>query len=528
MAEKESRDGLTKRSSCRKSLAELSLPREYLEQLEEKRKQLDDSIHKYIAAKERDYKQFEKELRNQHRIAQGQDAINGAVKRRPSSESSQGDDQTASLEAQSISAVDALMVTSKRGSSNPVPETVDHVSKRREDRSSMAGLKDRRASLERDKEFVGLFTPPYLSMLDDRDARTLERPSSAPSAVLLTKNSDAELDVATPERANSNTAAQAKPKRPSRLALAQRNSSSGSSADGKLASAMKSPSQQSKRKRVSLAVGDSIVAPWDSVPVTLGRNSTPSHSRMRSVVSQKGVPNLTEEEPRPIEDESPRSESLLQTVQQATFTSAPEEENSKSCQDPASTSPQSSSPRNIGSPRTTPAATKIDPDGDLFDLEAEEDLPPEEEIDELESALESDDNDITGRIEGNEVLNDSAPDTDEVRYDSTAGLVPEPRDGTDNAATYLAFGPSSAVASQQPIRPGFRRPSVVNDPVLRGPGYKAEEKDAAENEVYGSSFNRPTSKGSFTAGSLGESYMAAHAEEMMKHRGARQQTQVKS
>ena len=57
---------------------------------------------------------------------------------------------------------------------------------------------------------------------------------------------------------------------------------------------------------------------------------------------------------------------------------------------------------------------------------------------------------------------------------------------------------------------------------------KLEREEAVENEVYGSSYNRPNTKGSFTPGSLGESYMARHAEEMMKLRMAQQQTQVKS
>ncbi|KAK3082496.1 hypothetical protein LTR53_020306, partial [Teratosphaeriaceae sp. CCFEE 6253] len=82
----------------------------------------------------------------------------------------------------------------------------------------------------------------------------------------------------------------AKYKRPVHLQLAKRTSSSGSSADGKLASAMKSPTQslqRPKRKRVSLAVGDSIVAPSDNVPSALNNSSAPSHSRVRSPESER-------------------------------------------------------------------------------------------------------------------------------------------------------------------------------------------------------------------------------------------------
>jgi hypothetical protein len=178
----------------------------------------------------------------------------------------------------------------------------------------------------------------------------------------------------------------------------------------------------------------------------------------------------------------------------------------------------------------TPATVKLDPDGDLFDLEAVEDVPiNEDDSDDFENALESDEeNDNPDRIEPIETAEDVLSDSDGVRYDPATGMIPEPPDSTDNAVPYLAFGPSSAVASQQPIRPGFRRPSVVDDPVFRGSNYKVAERDAVENDVYGSSFNRPASKGSFTAGSLGESYMAAHAEEMMKSRNARQQAEVES
>ena len=58
MSDKGGRDGLTRRSSFRKSLADAALPSNYLEELEEKRRQLDESIHKYIASKEREYKNF--------------------------------------------------------------------------------------------------------------------------------------------------------------------------------------------------------------------------------------------------------------------------------------------------------------------------------------------------------------------------------------------------------------------------------------------------------------------------------------
>jgi hypothetical protein len=42
--------------------------------------------------------------------------------------------------------------------------------------------------------------------------------------------------------------------------------------------------------------------------------------------------------------------------------------------------------------------------------------------------------------------------------------------------------------------------------------YARAQEAAVKEEIYGSSYARPTSKGSFSAGSLGESYMARNAE----------------
>lgn len=524
MADKGSREGLTRRPSYRKSLSELTLPQQSLDLLEEKRKQLDESIHKYIAAKEREYKVFEKELKQQHRAAQGHDPTDGTAKRGSSPESTQVDGDATPLEAQKTSAVDALLLTAPRHGADTQALQADEDLSRRQDRSSMAGLKDRRASLERDKDFVGLFTPPYLPMLDDRDRRNLERTSSAPSAVQTLHKPDGQQNQDAIERASSDSMLQAKPKRPSQLALAHRTSSSGSSADGKLASAMKSPTQRPKRKRVSLAVGDSIVAPSDSVPVGLSHNSTPSHSRMRSSIVEREYSASAKESIEAKEEEQTSIETSLAIEEQVALANAAASREGRDLQEEASEATTTS--QTVGA-KPTPASSKIDPDGDLFDLEEDEDDIPDgqPDDDEFDSVIASED-DNTGRVDADS--DGSEPDASDNRYDPETGLIPEPEDGKDSAVPNLAFGPGSSIASQQPTQPGFRRPSVVHDPVFRGQNYTAAEEDAVENEVYGSSYNRPSSKGSFTAGSLGESYMAQHAEEMIKLRSTRQQTQVRS
>jgi hypothetical protein len=403
------------------------------------------------------------------------------------------------------------------------------------DRSMIAGLRDRRASVEREKDFIGVFTPSFLPALDYRESSKLERTSSAPSTVQQASNAEPRDDAGALQRANSDSVMQAKPRPPSHLALVQRTSSSGSSADGKLASAMKNAQRPKRKQRVSLAVGDAIVAPSDSVPLSLSQHSSSSHSRVRAAVTEREFPVVNKRSTSALEERSSSFDSSLQIAEDGALADAIGTDNQEISERPSAAGVPAS-PKSSSSYRPGVSTSKLDADGDLFDLEDEDDdeMPSsdptysEESVDDSEEpALESR-AEIIGRVDDTKVTESLELEPGDERYDPTTGLVPEPPDGTDSAVPYLAFGPSSSVASQQPTQPGFRRPSVVYDPIYRGGNYRAAERDAVENEIYGSSFNRPSSKGSFTTGSLGESYMAQHAEEMMRLRNSRQQSQVRS
>ncbi|KAK5174673.1 uncharacterized protein LTR77_001755 [Saxophila tyrrhenica] len=499
MSEKEKGDGgreqLTRRSSFRKPLHETELPEEYLIRLEEKRRQLDESVHKYIAAKERDFKAFKKELWHQYRNAEGQDGSNGGPSRR------RGSPESIQQAASWRESGEAVTTSSRRQADkgDAGEESGAHL-----DRAAVAGLKDRRASLERDKDFIGVFTPTFLPAINDQNLA-----SSAPSAVTVVDRAEIKKPIHL-ERSNSDTLGQAKPKRPSHLALAHRTSSSGSSADGKLASAMKSPSQQSKRKRVSLAVGDSIVAPSDNVPAVPSNSNTPSHSRQRSAGGNK-QPWTQELSGETADGKASSTASgwaqTPATSQGASSTGSMSTSNTPSASANTSNNGSTSS---IGRQNTT-TAPKLDPDGDLFDLEAVENVPFDQP-DDLEEALETDDSEPTHP--------DPFDPPPESTLDPSTASIPISQPAPSTPASYVPFAPSSAVASQQPINPGFRRPSVVDDPVYREGDYEAAEEDAVENEIYGSSFNRP-GKGSFTAGSLGESFMAKFAETRGKGQGVK-------
>ncbi|KAK3067038.1 hypothetical protein LTR53_016317 [Teratosphaeriaceae sp. CCFEE 6253] len=547
-----------RRSSFRRTMREHAglLPPEYLEALEQKRKQLDESIHKYIAAKEREFKQYEKELKQQTKQSASASAAAAAVplqsngsaggngssttqKRRTSSESTQGSAASPFLAPQQQhNTVHALL------SSNLRRDRAGHATIEEEEevieRPGTANLSDRRASAEREKDFVGLFTPPYLPLIDHQDARTvparpIERTASAPPDVEPSRRDTAsEGGLEALPKADSESAMYAKYKRPVHLQLAKRTSSSGSSADGKLASAMKSPTQslqRPKRKRVSLAVGDSIVAPSDNVPSALNNSSAPSHSRVRSPESERedaGATASLDFARQPVA----LSQQHANSVGATSLTAAMQ---GSSHPDPAPAAAASS----------TPTRTSIDPDGDLFDLADELDehaqLP-----DDSESAIESEEDvssELAGRIpglqarEGSHIPATSHRPRDDENATTDAPVDPLP-DATPStpaqstqraqAAATASFGPAtssySSNSSQHPASPGFRRPTVAADPVFCGADYFHEEARAADEEIYGS---RPEAKGSsFTAGSLGQSYMQRHAEEMMERRrvGAREQS----
>ncbi|KAK3676218.1 hypothetical protein LTR78_003968 [Recurvomyces mirabilis] len=561
----------TRRPSFRKGLrdAEQLLPEEYLDQLEQKRKQLDESIHKYIASKEREYKQFERDLKHRSKTSGAATAValatgagnqsqvleqsegNGMLslpKRRTSSESTQSTTTGSPfLAGQQNDAVNVLLSSGGRRVADA--QVVDE--EEPTERTALAGLQDTRSSEEREKELIGLFTPSYLPAIDHKDETPLELTESAPPDVEPLSEIATGPDATNPvpdasnpaslTRTPSDTAANPKVKRPAHLQLSSRTSSSGSSADGKLASAMKSPShtaQRPKRKRVSLAVGDSIVAPSDNVPSALHISSTPSHSRTRSPDSDRaaGVPAGIS-----------ATLDFAKKPLAASTTSL-----STSTVGGASTVVSPPHPGAAGTvAATSPTIRNIDPDGDLFDLEDEAETPAHATMDASENALTDEDEEseaegVSGRIatipdhNGSALIPTTSPSAsgnEKYAYDPEAGIVPEPSDTREPSWSAeqketidLDFGPGSsgfaANASQQPAVPGFRRPSVISDPKFRGADYSTEELKAATEEVYGSSYTRPT-KGSFTGGSLGESYMAKHAEQMMQLRLEKREQDVR-
>ncbi|CAK3881455.1 Hypothetical predicted protein [Lecanosticta acicola] len=566
MADRPGREGSTRRPSFRRALAdhaESGLPSEYLDELEQKRKQLDESIHKYIAAKEREYKTWERDLRQQYRLAQEKEGARppreGAAETETGRHDTDGGESSRihvagkQQQQQQQSVVDTLLAAGLRRDQigQPVAVAVALVDDNDNDNDtdtdnanakakasandhpptletrSVAGLTAGRrgASVERDKELVGVFMPAFLPALDDKARHPIsDRSSSDTSSSQRTRTSSAPPQR-TPDRtqdipddrdirrADSEPVVGAKLRRPTELQLVQRNSSSASSQEGRLMSAMKSPThpQRSKRKRVSLAVGDFIVAPSDNVPLEMGsNNSTPSHSRTRSPAPDRAEPPLTLSVERTRTDPASLPPPLLEPAS----SSIPNDKAIEQIRTASATRVLSPAVQSIPPPTTSPP--RLDPDGDLFDLD-EDDGPP---IPAADDDLFGSGDEMAGRVH-----RDPAAALYNELDDPNHGLIQE-SDEPDDHAEHVEFVPGSAVASQQPTNPGFRRPSATFDPVYRGANYQSAEQNAVVNDIYGSSYTRPN-KGSFTAGSLGESFMAQNAERM-RERVTREQPQVRS
>lgn len=533
MADKSCRE--TRRQSFRRTIADAALPPEYLESLELKRRQLDDSIHKYIAAKEREFKQYEKDLRHQTRAAVLQDlrehhhhdhGDHSPIATRPRAAS----DLPHQSQVSALTILDPLITDAGKGKGKAKVNGEIHGNGDGIDESSLRDTTSamqqppsptaRRVSVEREKDFIGVFTPHYLPALGVVQAGpSLDRTSSEPLTLpKVERLSDAGMKRV--QRANSDTAVQADPRRPPHLSIASRTSSSGSSVDGgsKLTSVLKSPTHSTRptRKRVSLAVGDAIVAPSDSVPDSLSQNSTSSHSRTRarSLDTSAIVDGEADaDSPVAIPDTSetlgskPHPSALATSL--ASATAGTQDTSPTSTIDFAKVPVAGSSPLISGQSKITESrASKIDPDGDFFDLDQEEvendDRPF---IDDLE-----DGDGVSGRVELS-----PPPDTNKKAdeyYEPSEGMMPVPRAVKEDADP-VEFRPGSVSAAQQPTAAGFRRPSVISDPIYQGADYDKAEHAAVTDEIYGSSYSRPSSRGSFTAGSLGESFMTRHVRRQL-------------
>ena len=222
--------------------------------------------------------------------------------------------------------------------------------------------------------------------------------------------------------------------------MPHRTTSSGSSADGRLPSVLKSPTHPTRphRKRVSLAIGDSVVKPTDNVPSSVNsNNSTPSHSRTRSpsggpddAVVAQAVESLNAV--RGQARDSVMASSPFSGYSNASGLSRPSVDGKLAQEkgNPVESTKVDTSPSSTPPPAASgnaKARGSIDPDGDLFDLHDEdEDEDPSPPLNgSADDSLDSEDG-ITGRVQ---------PALPQVGYCKHCW---QPRRNTDTPNTFMA------------------------------------------------------------------------------------------
>lgn len=466
----------------------------FVEELEQKRKQLDEQIHKFIAQKEREFKRYEQETRRKYqtsRIERLSQEVTQPVAD-PQSTAEDKEDHEAQIAEAHIAGASG---ESRRSVADP-----ENVRSRIGRKSANSGLEDVRPSSEREKDFMGLFTPSFLPMLDGKPE--LNR---SPSAPLLIDNHASSHSRSAPvlERANTepllDADGNARPK------YGQRMSSSGSEG---LVSALKSSGgrKHPKPMRVMLQLADDqpAVHPNDDLPTE--RDYAPVRQAEAMHHSKSGRPRLEDDSPlQSPSSTSPQSPATRPTIESPIVQSR-------------SSLTQGLALRPINAPAIstlTPQLGNMKHDSDdlvsPFPLDEEVNEPlrsePEWEVDFEENIGQSSEANDTSPLVGSPETQASSPSL------SPGPQIPRSLD------TPVMNIRSSSSSSTQPISPGFSRPSVREDPKFDALQSSEEPNDMIGQGSFYEAFSRPSlsSKNTMT-GSLGESFMQRNAEEMMRRR----------
>lgn len=459
----------------------------FVQELELKRKQLDEQIHKFIAAKEREYKRFEQEIRRQYQTA--------SLHR-----SSQDDLQTDM--APQISDHQDSMPSFSASSEGPEAERHDdqgNVRTRIDRKSANSGLEDVRPSCEREKDFMGLFTPVYLPLLDGKP--DLGRSPSAPNLTDSRGIDDLQTDRQPLQRAHTEPLLDGE----GRIRPRQNSRTPSSCSDG-LVSALKSSSgRKPKPMRVMLQLADDL-------PAVHPNDDLPTEREYAPVRQAEAMHHSKSGRPKP-EDDSPLQSPALSPI------TADKDPNEVPTQKVRSSLTQGLAIRpSISLAPPMSRAHSRNTSDDFDDLASP--FPLDEEAHETQPLPEPDwEVDFQENIEEapaeRSPISISRSDTEQA---SSSPLSSGMSRGSLGAPTLKIR--SSSSSSTQPISPGFSRPSVQEDPKFE---FFMDQTEQVENlDVQGSlydTFSRPslTGRGTMT-GSLGESYMQRNAEAMMRRK----------
>lgn len=472
----------------------------FLQELETKRRQLDDQIHRYIKQKEREYKLFERDLRVKYRTPQHANASH-VQEGSPSSgrlDGNTGNDTENDVIAGDANVRQQLEKEGTVGKEETLPEGTDD------------GLESSQATKKRESELLGFFTPAYLPLLDVA-AKSDGKPPSAPTTPSNSSSLNPELkDNKFLQRAQSDPVVvlSALANRPNGFKLEHRTPSTGSEKGRSLISALKpSPSTRSRgmQKRVSLVVGDEVVAPSDNV------FEHAEHIEIREEIVERAVA-----QPSAVVDQSPEvkgpSEPALTIGHRGVSEVAPLTAQRHSI---IASKFKSPSPEASEMAPNKAAETIVAEPEDLsspFTMDEEIQGPPPPNADDDNDDEGEDEDETEGPMRDEPVprqRNYSTP----TNEDLNAHLASERQSEKQSAlSAQLKTSPGSA---SQPVTAGFSRPSARRDPYTYF--VTGSTPEVEDNAKYGS-FSSRADPYNMNTGSLGESFMMKHAEKMLERR----------
>ncbi|GAB7340124.1 hypothetical protein MBLNU457_6608t1 [Dothideomycetes sp. NU457] len=475
----------------------------FLEELEVKRKQLDEQIQRYIKQKDREFKIFERDLRPKYRSK--------PVKQEESA-----------VKDHDEPAISPKGTNEAKSTSNDVSDPCD-----RDNHTQISNGKtspDPKAVQKREAELLGLFTPEYLPLLGKESSNPTERSPSAPPQ--LGSLDSREIPAPDPLlRAHSDSiVVAASPLSPERLRIENRSLSGGLEPIKPLVGVLRAPTGQARlpKKRVSLVVGDEIVIPSDdvstsqppprvtSLPELSGNtSSTISHTRSHSSHADMNT-NIVSLQTNPFSNGDQTEETSSGLYQH---------HNSSASQYP-------SMPISALSSSLARTSTAGDED-DEFDMESpftmDDDPTPRDKNPWIEPMPRATDDQTDT---GSDFL-DHAEQIEDVQLGKMPSPIQSPLTALSTQRSPSTALPTPSVsiskvrtsssASLQPVSPGFSRPSVTEDPQL----LFADQDDITTPEIEDNkSYGSFSQSGSYMdrKGSLGESFMMRNAAEMMRRR----------
>lgn len=456
----------------------------FIEEVETKRRQLDEQIHRYVKQKEREFKLFERDARIRYRSA-------GATR---------SDISGTSPRADSISSSSSVSTT-----------TSPMLQGRTMHPFALAGIDRPRTARDREADLLGVLIPSYIPLINTKgeSSNTALPSTSAPAAVEPVQGLTAPEEPAL-HRANSDPSDDKNTQKQLRFKLEKRNSSSGSESRG-LVSALKSstvPSREPKRKRVSLVVGDEVVAPSDNVAAFESANELARDLDRMDASGSK------------ITDQSNGSDAAQNPERTDTSSESPE---------PASgaqggrygNSHRSAIALAVANAQLARSAS-AGSSSDMEEIAAAASKESGEVLFGFDDIADQDAGSSSLSVEAAAAADfDDAPDISPVPSPAPAedvpGSLPMPKLSTMTERPPVQIRTLSS-SSSQPISPGFSKPSVTSDSMINfNPDTVTPE---IENNADFGSFG---ASAAFLdrGGSLGESFMERNAQAVRRMGGRR-------